>query len=373
MWGKRNQIIHSAWPGCRAFPFSIGQALGSGWLPYPYNPVNKPTVFLIAFLDMTPSKDIPDSISSGIAVAKRQHPELTDLFHDITTYISTLTGSTQTNGHGPPSKKRKLEDEASTADTYDSIADVSFSIPQRKKLKLEMGRNRETGAIRGTSAATGETEFGIRYSDVDCCVCLPVPEKAQPQYSFCVLPTSGDDQLLFSVPGTKIRPEAVHSDQLVDEEHSYKDFVITMLSKRMKKTKVIEPNAKDFSSTIAQAHRKGEKAVHVKAFRGSKDGTSSPLYFHPSSLTTTCPSINIHSANLKQSPRQDSSSSSQQASSSHSKNPSFSTPSIPSPPYPTLPSSNAPSTSTSTCTPLLLLPPPTTRPATPIPTKSNSP
>ncbi|KAI4228832.1 MAG: hypothetical protein L6R36_001334 [Xanthoria steineri] len=230
---------------------------------------------------MTPSKDIPDSISSGIAVAKRQHPELTDLFHDITTYISTLTGSTQTNGHGPPSKKRKLEDEASTADTYDSIADVSFSIPQRKKLKLEMGRNRETGAIRGTSAATGETEFGIRYSDVDCCVCLPVPEKAQPQYSFCVLPTSGDDQLLFSVPGTKIRPEAVHSDQLVDEEHSYKDFVITMLSKRMKKTKVIEPNAKDFSSTIAQAHRKGEKAVHVKAFRGSKDGF---LFFLPTGI-----------------------------------------------------------------------------------------
>ncbi|KAI4234708.1 MAG: hypothetical protein LQ349_003638 [Xanthoria aureola] len=230
---------------------------------------------------MTPFKDIPDSISSRIAVAKRQHPELADLFHDITTYISTLTGSTQTNGHGPSSKKRKLEDEASTADTYDSIADVSFSIPQRKKLKLEISRNRETGAIRGTSAATGETEFGIRYSDVDYCICLPVPEKAQPQYSFCVLPTSGDDQLLFSVPGTKIRPEAVHSDQPVDEEQSYKDVVMSMLSKRMKKTKVIQPNEKDFSSTIAQAHRKGEKAVHVKAFRGSKDGF---LFFLPTGI-----------------------------------------------------------------------------------------
>lgn len=324
---------------------------------------------------MTPFKDIPDSISSRIAVAKRQHPELADLFHDITTYISTLTGSTQTNGHGPSSKKRKLEDEASTADTYDSIADVSFSIPQRKKLKLEISRNRETGAIRGTSAATGETEFGIRYSDVDYCICLPVPEKAQPQYSFCVLPTSGDDQLLFSVPGTKIRPEAVHSDQPVDEEQSHKDVVMSMLSKRMKKTNLIQPNEKDFSSTIAQAHRKGEKAVHVKAFRGSKDGTSSPLCSYLSSLATTCPSINIHSANLKQSQRQDFSSSSPQASSSRSRNPSFSTPSTPSPPYPTLPSSNAPSTSTSPCTPLLLQPPSTTRPATPIPIpmKSNSP
>lgn len=276
MWGKRNQIIHSAWPGCRAFPFCSPSVKHLDPDGYPCNPVNKPTVFLIAFLDMAPSKDIPDSISSRIAVAKRQHPELADLFHDITTYISTLTGSTQTNGHGPSSKKRKLEDEPSTAETYDSIADVSFSIPQRKKLKLEISRNRETGAIRGTSAATGETEFGIRYNDVDYCICLPVPEKAQPQYSFCVLPTSGDDQLLFSVPGTKIRPEAVHSDQSVDEEQSYKDVVISMLSKRMKKTKVIQPNEKDFSSTIAQAHRKGEKAVHVKAFRGSKDGTSRP-------------------------------------------------------------------------------------------------
>ncbi|KAI4269758.1 MAG: hypothetical protein L6R38_007346 [Xanthoria sp. 2 TBL-2021] len=235
---------------------------------------------------MNPLQDLPDNLLSRIVVSIRQHPELADLFRDIATYISTLTGPIQTNGHAPPSKKRKLEVEASIADTYDSIADVSFSIPQRKKLKLEIGRNSEIGAIRGTSAATGEAEFGIRYIDVDYCICLPVPEKAQPQYSFCVLPSSGDDQLLFSVPGTKIKPEAVHSDQPVDEEQSYKDVVIKMLSKRLKKIKVIEPNEKDFVSTIAQAHRKGEKAVHVKAFRGSKDGKSYPQRFYLSSAAT---------------------------------------------------------------------------------------
>ncbi|KAL9039722.1 MAG: hypothetical protein Q9180_002358 [Flavoplaca navasiana] len=226
-------------------------------------------------------QNLPQTLSSRIETTVQQHPELFDLFQDITTHISTLTRTQQTNGNAPSSKKRKLEDEPSTADTFDSIADISFSIPQRKKLKLEISRNSETGAIRGANATTGEADFGIRYSDVDTCICLPVPEKAQPQYSFCILPTSGDEQLLFSVPGTKIKPEAVHTDQPLDEEQSYKDVVMTMLNKRLKKTKVVEPNEKDFASTITQPHRKGEKAVHVKTFRGSKDGF---LFFLPTGI-----------------------------------------------------------------------------------------
>ena len=216
----------------------------------------------------------PQDLQSRIKTAIQQHPELADLFHDIGTHINTLTGPIQTNGQAPTSKKRKLESDTSTADTYDSIADISFSIPQRKKLKLEIGHSPEFGAIRGTNPLTGEAEFGIQYNNVEYCICLPVPEKAQPQYNFCILSTSGDDQLLFTVPGTRIKVQAVHSEQTVGEDQSYKDIAMKMLNKRLKKTKVIEPIEKDFVSTIAQAHRKGEKAVHVKAFRGSKDGTS---------------------------------------------------------------------------------------------------
>jgi hypothetical protein len=36
--------------------------------------------------------------------------------------------------------------------------------------------------------------------------------------------------------------------------------------------KLIEPNDAEFASATPEAHRKGEKAYHVKAFRGSKDG-----------------------------------------------------------------------------------------------------
>lgn len=36
--------------------------------------------------------------------------------------------------------------------------------------------------------------------------------------------------------------------------------------------RVVFPEEREFASAIPQSHRKGEKAFHVKAFRGSKDG-----------------------------------------------------------------------------------------------------
>ena len=38
------------------------------------------------------------------------------------------------------------------------------------------------------------------------------------------------------------------------------------------RTKVITPDEREFVSATPEAHRKGEKAYHVKAFRGSKEG-----------------------------------------------------------------------------------------------------
>ncbi|KAL8688352.1 MAG: hypothetical protein Q9224_004903 [Gallowayella concinna] len=221
---------------------------------------------------------LPQELASRIVDTVKRYPDTATLFQDIIKHIQIHP--VQTNGQVFPSKKRKLEVPTSTAESFDSIADISFSIPQRKKLKLEISRHAEIGTIRGTNPTTGEAEFGIRYADIDSCICLPVPEKAQPQYSFCVLPSSGEDQVLFTVPGTKIRPEAVDSEISVNPEESYKEATIRILNKRLKR-KVIQPDEKDFVSTMAQAHRKGEKAVHVKAFRGSKDGF---LFFLPTGI-----------------------------------------------------------------------------------------
>jgi hypothetical protein len=41
---------------------------------------------------------------------------------------------------------------------------------------------------------------------------------------------------------------------------------------RENKTKVTYPEEAEFVSATPEAHRKGEKAYHVKAFKGSKDG-----------------------------------------------------------------------------------------------------
>jgi Histone chaperone Rttp106-like len=45
--------------------------------------------------------------------------------------------------------------------------------------------------------------------------------------------------------------------------------------------KIVEADVKLFASEQKQAHRPGEKAVHVKAFRGSKDGY---LFFLPNGI-----------------------------------------------------------------------------------------
>ena len=41
--------------------------------------------------------------------------------------------------------------------------------------------------------------------------------------------------------------------------------------------RLIGPTDSEFVSATPEAHRKGEKAYHVKAFRGSKDGTQTRI------------------------------------------------------------------------------------------------
>lgn len=226
-------------------------------------------------------RTVPQTLSARIKKAISKYPDLAELFHDITTYIeqSTLLLQSPTKSRKdeePKSKKRKLSPLSST-ETFDSITDVSFSIPQRKKLKLELSHPFQRDSLRATNPTTNSTEFSLQWENIEYCVCVPVPEKAQPQHNVCVFPRDEEqgEQILFTVPGRKVKPEAISSDDVIDPEESYKDVVMRILNKRLKKP-VVEPNEKDFVSQVVQAHRKGEKAVHVKAFRGSKDGKHIP-------------------------------------------------------------------------------------------------
>ena len=140
--------------------------------------------------------------------------------------------------------------------------------------------------LRVTNPTTNEVEFGVSWRDISQVVCLPVPEKSQAQYNFCVFPTHGDgitdildrgntpEQLLWTVPNATPKANICSQDISVGEDETYRSITIKQLNERLSRHRghVIEPDPKEFVSETAQPYRKGEKAVHVKAFRGSKDG-----------------------------------------------------------------------------------------------------
>ncbi len=203
-----------------------------------------------------------------------------------------------------PSKKRKLENghngmaqTTSNWDTasYSTIKELSFTIPQRKKLNLEIGD--ASAGLRCRNPTTKEVECTVRWADIQHVVCLPVPEKAQVQYNVCVFPTDGDgittpsgaslpEQILWTIPNGAPKSGTCSDDIRFASEESFKAVVVELLNDRLKQQKgsrcrVIEPDEKEFVSEVAQPSRTGQKAVHVKAFRGSKDGF---LFFLPTGI-----------------------------------------------------------------------------------------
>ncbi|KAK4694661.1 hypothetical protein P7C71_g2958, partial [Lecanoromycetidae sp. Uapishka_2] len=223
--------------------------------------------------------DLQKRVTDAISRA----PDLNGLFGDIAHYINNLQASTQSsagkNGE-QPSKKRKLEhrplESGWDKETYTTVKDVSLSIPQRKKLTLELGQSQKTG-IRVVNP-TGEIEIAVLWSSIHDVVCLPVPEKAQAQYNFCVFSAAADgtapEQMLWTVPDSAPKDGTMVGGPSFEASDTYKMRMIAVINKGLQpyKKRVLEPDRKEFASQIVQAHRKSEVAFHVKAFRGSKDG-----------------------------------------------------------------------------------------------------
>ena len=179
------------------------------------------------------------------------------------------------------SKKRKLEHRQIGTEGWDKgnvydVADVSFSIPQRKKLKLSISKSASAG-LRAVNAS-GSPEFGVEWNSVRDLVCLPVPDKAQAQYNFCIFSATADgiatDQIVWTVPDSVPKDGTFVGLASSLSGETYRKVLITILNAALKqyKKRVIEPDKQEFASQVVQAHRKGESAYHIKAFRGSKDG-----------------------------------------------------------------------------------------------------
>ena len=209
--------------------------------------------------------------------------------------MRTLQSPAGSDVHTQASKKRKLNGDGDTSqepkqerpdgngisngpwrkESYCEIKEISFFVPQRKKLTLELGNLPDQG-LRASNPSTGKPEFQVQWSDVQQVVCLPVPEKAQAQYNFCVFTNTSAEQAVWTVPASIPKAGMFGADIPIEPDETYKDILIRVFNERLKHRmkNVILPDEKEFVSQTVQAHRKGEKAVHVKAFRGSKDGMS---------------------------------------------------------------------------------------------------
>lgn len=222
--------------------------------------------------------------------------ELRHLIVELKANIRLQTTTTTINRAETPSRKRNSEDEdlpnghvgkkPRVAVSKSSIGSswkgtrfegVSFTVPQRKKLSLTISSSKNEGLI-ASGSGVDTPEFGVPWSQVEHVMCLPVPEKTQAQRSFIVFPrgvdglgetTSDHEMMVWTVPDTKTKGAA-------DDEPTQAQAIKSALSQR---SKLLEPDPTDFTSEIPPAgSKKGEKAYHIKAFKGSKDGKlSAPL------------------------------------------------------------------------------------------------
>jgi hypothetical protein len=225
-----------------------------------------------------------------------EHPTQTSLFRDISTYI--LEQASQPAAEPTATKKRKLEDNnsahedtpvaggslvSSTTKAWRSYPGVSFSIPQRKKFTLELV-DKKDGGIRAIGAS-GSVEFSIAWKDVDQIFCLPVPEKAKKQHNFVVIPVHGDgvNPLPENFQGAAPEPiiwtfEEATGKNIVEGEDPgpgpMAEAIHHCLIQAGTGKQVVFPTADEFVSATPESHRKGDKAYHVKAHRGSKEGAS---------------------------------------------------------------------------------------------------
>ncbi|KAI9852877.1 MAG: hypothetical protein M1838_004436 [Thelocarpon superellum] len=277
----------------------------------------------------------PDNpqLRAAMGGVMERHHDWNPLFIDVARYIINLREkctrleqqqqASGGDGAEPAAKKRRLEvvidgrsaskslapvlppsSTPSLASVILDAGDLSFTIP-RKKLRLEFTTDGLVGRSPSFSAAT---ECAVRWEDIEHVVCAPVPEKVQPQHNFCIFPRrtrpsgangikDGDgaepDAIVWTVPESALLPTTATGIEMqqsminegITGEPTLRSLLIWLVNKQLRPLgsgkRVVEPSEAEFVSAIVQAHRKDEKAVHVKGFRGSKEGY---LYFLPTGI-----------------------------------------------------------------------------------------
>ena len=193
----------------------------------------------------------------------------------------------------PASKKRKLASGSLPIPAIQTNAprevilearDISFSLPQRKKLHLgiaQYGRDIDasstTFAIYTRNPASNDVDMEVPLDQFAYALRLPVPEKAAKQYNFVLLPRPDakvSEPVIWTVNHGPLKSCHIPNQALAAIASDPDDVLETVLDYILKKVGVTLtlPTVEEFASARPESHRKGDKAYHVKAFRGSKDG-----------------------------------------------------------------------------------------------------
>ncbi|KAL7268153.1 hypothetical protein RUND412_009236 [Rhizina undulata] len=215
-------------------------------------------------------------------------PKYYSVFRDIGDYILELKSAhpdLPVGGAPPVAKKRKIDGEndredsapitTSSGEPVLAVKEISFSVPQRKKFTLVL----TSDSLIATSPTTGDVEFGVRWDNIQYIACLAVPEKAARQFNFCIFPTGAEglgdgnaEAMVFTIADGPPKTASGNAMGAGHDTTSYKSLLIDVFNQYLTKAKVQEPIESAFYSALPQSHRKSEKAFHVKAHRGSKDG-----------------------------------------------------------------------------------------------------
>ncbi|KIX94512.1 uncharacterized protein Z520_09898 [Fonsecaea multimorphosa CBS 102226] len=229
-------------------------------------------------------------------------PQYAPLFEDIASYHLNAHGLNGSAHDEPASKKRKLPDGSSLPlaapaqrgaggqprEVILEARDISFSLPQRKKLHLGIAQYgtdiNDAGtkfAIYTRNPATNEVDMEVPLDQVTYALRLPIPEKAAKQYNFVLLlktsesSSNNTEAIIWAVNDGPLKSCHVPSHDLAKIAPGPDDILESALDYLLQKsggTGLTLPTAEEFSSAKPESHRKGDKAYHVKAFRGSKDG-----------------------------------------------------------------------------------------------------
>lgn len=206
------------------------------------------------------------------------------------------------------------------------VKEVSVSIPQRKKYDLCFTKNYLYTKQVGTSTPVQGMVYKWDEIGMYSVFCLqdtyqhqkiepsslthrvpeyvfyvPIPEKQQLQHNYILFPRSTAlsatksfppvdfEPFLFTVPPSAPKPgivggyAAATAAQVSDSYTSLMHWAITsqLLAVGNTNATITAPDPRIFHSTAKQAYRPNERAVHVKAHRGTKDGF---LFFLPNGI-----------------------------------------------------------------------------------------